>query len=220
MKNTFKAITIGVALIGAISVAGAITYPSSGTVTISNTDYDGGSNPGLQGGEFGADITGYDRFYTFCIEYSQYMDLGSTYSYSLSLAADSTNNTISKGTAYLFAKFAKGSLYARSLDGDTGTHDQNAGYLQKAVWYLEDNVGPNYSDIGSNPFVTMVTGIYGTLEAAKADASVDMGVRVMNLTIGETSYQDVLIYVPDSGTTLGLLGFCLTVLAIVRRRTS
>lgn len=216
MKNTFKAM-LAVAALGIASTVSAISIPSTGTVKISNTPYDGGQNPGLQGGEYKAEIAGFDAFYTFCVERDSTINTGQSYSYSLSMVKDEDGGPLTKGTAYLYKKFVQGTLYPRLEDGDTGLHDMYAGQLQAAIWYLGGQVGAGFKYIAGNPFLAMVASEFGGAEFDAASA--DMGVRVMNLfDANGNQIQDVIVYVPDSGMTLALLGLGVSAIALVRRR--
>ncbi|EDY80520.1 hypothetical protein VDG1235_134 [Verrucomicrobiia bacterium DG1235] len=222
MNKLVKTI-IAVASLGVASVASAALIPATGTVHLENTPYDGGTGSyNIGGGEFEATIAGFGTFYTFCVEIKQSIDLPGDYDYTTSNTVDSQVDPISKVTAYLYELFAKGSLYARTLNA---AHDEIAGFLQAAIWILEDEdfsgkkqiAKDKFFNVATNPFILQVVSKYGTLAGAKADD--DQGkVKVLNLTIGSDKYQDVLVYVPDSGTTLALLGLGLAGLALARRR--
>ncbi|EDY80490.1 hypothetical protein VDG1235_104 [Verrucomicrobiia bacterium DG1235] len=222
MKNAIKTL-VALATLTSATALNAALIPSSGTVHMENTSYDGGvGSYNIGGGEFEATIAGFGTFYTFCMEIDQSIVLPEDYDYSLSNSVDVNGDVISKGTAYLFELFTKGALYARTLDA---AHDEFAGFLQAAIWILEDEdfsakkqiAKDKFFNVATNPFIADVVAKFGSLLGAKADD--DQGkVKVMNLTIGGTEYQDVLVYVPDSGTTLVFLGFGLAGLALVRRR--
>ncbi len=223
MKLAIKSL-LAVAALGAASLSNAALIPASGKVTIQDTTFDGGSGTlNIGGGEFQANIAGYAPFYTFCLEIEEDIDFGVEFDYTLSNAADSQGDRISKGTAMLFELFTKGKLYDRSLDA---AHEESAGYLQAAIWVLENEVfGPHVSvtasakffNVATNPYLNKAIAAFGSLANAQMDD--DLGkVKAMNLTIGNTQYQDVLVYVPDSGATLALLGLGLVGLAAVRRR--
>ena len=229
MKNSLKSL-VAVAALGLVSVANAAMIPASGTIYLENTPYDGG----LDGGEFKGTISGFGDIYTFCLELNQQIALPGTYKFTSSNAVDSNGDVISKGTAYLYQGFVAGSLFDRngtlgntSAGGDktdvsTNSHDFNAGLLQAALWFLEDEVDGGWDKAATfltgNPFIAAAINKFGSLAGAKADYTGDK-VAVLNVkTLGGSKRQDVIISVPDSGATLALLGFGLTVLAIVRRR--
>lgn len=211
MKNTIKTLLVAAALGGA-SIANAVSIPTTGTVHLENTAFDGD----LIGGEFEAQIIpGGDIFYTFCVEKEVHLNLPGTYSYALSNATDALpNDPISAGTAYLYEKFINGSLYSRDLDAQ---HDINAGLLQVAIWYLEDEVNQYFTGVAGNIYLTDAYAEFVNEAGAKANDTKGT-VKIMNITIGAEKYQDVLVYVPDSGTTLALLGLALAGLAIGRRQ--
>lgn len=223
IMNKIAKSLLAIAALGAASLANAALIPSSGSVTVENTPYDGGNGSfNIGGGEFEATVAGYGSFYTFCVEIKEAIVLPDTYDYSLSSSVDSQVDNISKGTAYLYEKFVKGGLYARTLDA---AHDEAAGFLQAAIWMLEDEDFSSLSglaiakffDVATNPFIGQVVSAFGTLADAKMDD--DLGkVKVMNLTQGSAQFQDILVYVPDSGTTLALLGLALGGIAVARRR--
>lgn len=211
MKNALKTL-LAVAALGAASIANAALIPSNGSVTIYDTPWDGN----LVGGEYRGEVGDFD-FYTFCLEKGEPLGtLPGTFDYTLGDAVDIDGDVLSRGSAYLYKKFVQGSLYSRTEDA---AHDSMAGALQAAIWYLEGEVGANYVFVPGNAFLAIVEGVYGSIAAAKADNDDVQGVRVMTLTRNGEQYQDVIVYVPDSGATLALLGLGLTGLALVRRRS-
>ncbi len=211
MKNTLKLI-IAASVLGLSSVAQATILPSSGTVSIVGTNYDGVTNIG--GGEFEAKIAGFGTFYTFCMEHEESIGLPGVYDYKLSSSVDSHPDNVSKGTAYLYELFVKGDLYARTLNA---AHDLNAGYLQAAIWLLEDEVTYGFTYTVGNPYLQMVASKFGSLAAGRVDDNMGR-VQVLNLTLDGVRQQDVLVYVPDSGTTLALFGLGLSCLALIGRK--
>lgn len=222
MKLTFNLI-LAASAVSLATMANAALYPSSGTVTMENTSFDGGTGSyNIGGGEFQATIAGgYAPFYTFCTEIGEEIEFGVPLQYTTSYLADSQGDHISKGTAYLYEMFVKGKLYDRTLDD---VHDEMAGYLQAAIWVLADEdfssksalAKAKFFNVATNPFIGKVVGLFGSLAGAKADD--DKGrVKVMNLTLNGEEKQDVLVYVPDSGATIALLGLALSGLALAGR---
>ena len=149
------------------------------------------------GGEFtltaSGSLTG--TFQTFCIEQGEYLSDNTTYNYVINSAAVQGGvggpdpDPISKGTAYLFYNFAKGTLAGYDYTGTTKTQE-----LQNAIWYLEQEIG----NPGTNQFLTAVYGLYqrGFAEAS-ADAGGLFGVAVLNLSkAGSPFAQDVLVRNP------------------------
>ncbi len=220
MKNT-KKIALIVAALSFGSFAQAIIAPA-GMVNIDNTEWDGGPDNGIGGGEFVANSPGglFDSFITFCLEKTtaiQYNDVN----YSLSNNANNggPGDVISQGTAWLYRKFLAGSLYDRTEDA---AHDNYAGLLQAAIWYLEDEVTPAHPSVGpflvANPFLAAANAEFGGNEKDDYTGST---VRVMNLVSKEGKYlQDQLVYVPDSGATLAMTLLGLAGLVAMRRKFS
>lgn len=231
-------------LIGASSAAGG-----AATLTISATPYSNGN--GLGGGEFSVvsstlSNAGYSALVTtgfapgalqtFCLEYGEPFSSGSSYSYVAGNAATlggggavAGSDPISSGTAWLYAQFATGQLggYSYALGGGR-TASNNL--LQVAFWYLEDETasisGYGAYDPNTNPFLVATIGQFGSIGAAKADATNSYGTAVLNLTSGQVHKQSQLYFVlppgalgvPDAGATAGLFGLALLAMAGARRR--
>lgn len=172
-------------------------------------------------------------FQTFCLEYSESISLNTTYNYTVSTAAyaggggasgSPLNDPISIGTAYLYSLFATGGLAPFGYDYANGSNngtrrEASAAQLQNAFWYLENE--RSLAEIGgSNAFVTLAINQFGgTLAGARADNNNAYGVRVLNLTTNLGGLkQSQLVYVPDGGATLVLLGLGLSGLALLRRK--
>ncbi|MHB1307461.1 MAG: VPDSG-CTERM sorting domain-containing protein [Limisphaerales bacterium] len=184
-------------------------------------------------------------FESFCLEYNEYLEQGRLYSATVGLGAIgggrggavNGQDLISSGTAWLYSQFARGTLadyiYTPLGDGpNIGGYDgrkDSAKQLQQAIWFLEDEI--SLSNTGSNLFLKQVLSQFGDLTTAKADSKpYEFGVAVLNLkadVAGQTytqnysnggNAQSQLIYVPDGGTTLLLLGMGMGGLAMVSRR--
>jgi hypothetical protein len=165
-------------------------------------------------------------FGTFCVEGNEYFVPGADYNVKINDRAINGGlysptpgyDIISQGTAYLYKQFAKGSL-ANFTYNDAAS----ALALQKIIWWLEGEIdgwdlGP--WDISGNPFVSVLLneGGFADLDAAKVDYTGNE-VRVMNLVDSNGGFhQDQLVYVPEGGWTLSLLGAGLLVVAALRRR--
>ncbi|MDQ8201090.1 VPDSG-CTERM sorting domain-containing protein [Pelagicoccus enzymogenes] len=219
MNNTLKALFAAVTLAGA-SLAQAVSIPSSGVADVSETPYSANG-----GGEFLVEVSGYDSFYTFCVQRYETLSslLDGTFNYTIS---DSTSvgthvktapiNILSAGTVYLYRQFVAGALYDL---GDAVSRKANSISLQKAIWELEGEGAGLGQNAGNNSFLSTVYGMFGEL-GAKAD-SADKTVKVMQLWDAQgNDLQDVLVYVPDSGSTLALLGLGFVSFALIRRRVA
>ncbi len=202
MKNTIK-LLLAVAALGAATMAQAISIPSTGSVKLSQTGVDGG----LEAGAFKAEV-GTETFYTFCVQRDALIGVPGTFSYVLSNETKA-GVALTEGTAYLFKKFSLGQLF--SIEP---ANSALAGAFQLAVWYFQGEA--TALEVAGNTFVGMAVGLLG---GSAMDAYAGTEVRVMQLTnVRGKAVQDQLVYVPDSGATLALLGLGLAAMAIARRR--
>ncbi len=174
------------------------------------------------------------RFWTFCMESTEYFQSGRTYNGVASSTTDSKSGAdpLSVGTAYLYEQFALGQL--DSLVSGFSYDNSGGLRLQKMIWWLENEAGGTKD----NAMWTLLDSTFGN-EAL--DTYTGSSVGVLNLTkyVGPggdnlaSSYgafrQDQLVFwgspqpgpsgspVPDGGTTLALLGLSLGGLGICRR---
>ncbi|MDQ8201089.1 VPDSG-CTERM sorting domain-containing protein [Pelagicoccus enzymogenes] len=217
MKNILKSL-LAVAAIAGATVAQAVSIPPAGSVDLSGTPYSASG-----GGEFLAEVAGYPSFYTFCVQRYETLtsELPGTFDYTIASTtsvgthpSSIPNNTIKEGTSYLYRMFLAGTLYDL---GDVVSRKANSISLQKAIWELQGVGAGLGQNAGNNVFLGMVYGLFGEA-GAKATTS-DVTVKVMRIwgPQGE-DLQDVLVYVPDSGATLALLGLGLAGLMVARRR--
>ena len=229
-----------------IGVAGVLFATNSfasydGSLTLSQGPYSYGN-----GGEFTAVTTGLGTFQTFCIEYNEEFGPGNTYDYNKNTGAvvggagvDATDahtglpmDNISLGTAWLYSQFRAGTL---TLDTGSGSYfnanrQLNAGELQQAIWFLEnENGGVN------NGYVSLAeTALGKTLAQIQADSNGKYGVIALNLFNGPYSTsvqgpngqtynlnQDQLDVVPEPTTVLAgallLLPFGASTLRVLRK---
>jgi hypothetical protein len=154
-------------------------------------------------------------FGTFCVETDEYFSPGSIYNAALnSQALQGGSNTnsgdaISMGTAYLCSQFVAGNLAGYAYGDVSSALD-----LQNAIWSLEDEGGAYLTAA----YISLLTGQFGSLSEAKKDYE-GSAVKVMNLTDPNGGlHQDQLVYVPDGGWTVALLGIGLLGLCLVRCR--
>jgi hypothetical protein len=233
------------------SLAGVMAAPSlfasfttDGTVTMNYGTYYSGS-----GGEFKAVTSGLGTFLTFCIEESEYFTPGDSYSYKINTGAVAGGgdaapksvdpntglpmDNISIGTAYLYSQFRNGGIVVSS--------DAQAGELQNAIWFLEDEGGS--LSVGIDTLLTGALGAGGAGDVNwKKDSDGAYGVVALNLFDGPPeggSYnneftapdgtkhflnQDMLGIVPEPTTILAgvllLLPFGASTLRILRRKTA
>jgi hypothetical protein len=223
-------------------VAALAAPATAGQVTFSGSTYASGV-----GGEFtftvlsGLDISHYamgttsnvsnpPSFQTFCLEENEYIQQG--YTYNFGALSDSamqggvggpSPDPISIGTAWLYSQFAQGTLAGYNYGADRTT---SAGLLQNAIWWLENEGGG-----APNSFVAAAETALGLTDiTVKLDAGTNnYGVYALNLQnvdgegCADGNYpgpncQSQLVYVPDGGTTLMLLGGALMGLGALRRK--
>ncbi len=127
---------------------------------------------------------------------------------------------ISQGTAWLYERFARGTLDYDYTAGPgpvgQGRRD-DAAALQLAIWWLEDEA---VSDQSANKYVVEAQTFFSG-KAKDDNAPAGFGVGVLNVTVDGkpgVDYQDVLILVPDGGLTVGLLGLGMLLLGGIRRK--
>ncbi len=209
--------------ITAVCVAGAMVAPRAfayvgldGTINFGSSAYENGT-----GGEFNAVTTPFGSspdlgsFPTFCIEDSENISAppSGPYTYTINPGAVAggagayaidphtglTMDNISIGTAWLFSQFAAGTLTLDDGSGGAGSYFganryNNAGELQQAFWYLEDENGGV-----DNGYVALAESALSTdLNGVKADSGGAYGVVALNLFNPDGSLaQDQLAVVPE-----------------------
>jgi hypothetical protein len=199
-------------------------YSSLATFTMTS----GSSGYSLPGGDGAGSIgdtpfVGQTGFETFCLEDQVDFYVGQSYNYTIGYAIQQTNGSLTAGAAWLYEQFATGQLSGYDYSDDSA-HLTDAGELQSTLWYLQgEPADPSvFPNDASDPFTTLVENHFGGgaagLAAAQAtitSASNDpYDVEVLELSNSSGIAQDQLIYtgpahVPDSATTLGLLGISL-----------
>lgn len=229
---------------------------TAGTITI---DYDPTSYSATNGGEFkvtefsggglptqgsGVQVSG-GYYQSFCLEYSERIDAGVQYNWTVSDTAREGGGSVAKGasqdslgwgdaldarTAYLYTQFWNGTLSWTTSAGVLHDYDYTLGSgrvasataLQQAIWYIENE--QSLSDIGGSDSE-------GYRMVVAAQSAIDSGawaglgnVRVLNLTTSSGGFaQDQLIMVPLPPAALaglGLLGGLAAFGIWRRRRTS
>jgi hypothetical protein len=219
----------------AAGLAGALAAPNlfaytglDGTITFGPSTYQNGL-----GGEFNAITTGLGSFPTFCLEDAEFISQppSGPYTYTINTGAvlggdgggganaidpntGLAMDNISRGTAWLFSQFAAGTL---TLDTGSGSYfdanrPANAGELQQAIWYLEDE-----NNGVANGYVSLAETALGTdLNGIKADSNGEFGVFALNLFDADGNLAQDQLAVPEP-TTAGCFLLGLGALAFIQR---
>jgi hypothetical protein len=193
---------------------------------------------GLDGGTFGAgpikidgpDLDSATDFLTFCLEINEFITINTPFYVRI---ADETRNggaggavngadPLDQRTALLYSRFLTGTL-GPLYTGDTVSKDG----LQLAIWRIEEEVKRDANGVYRRSDTNASIGNLAKFQ--KADAFYDMalaadsfyGMRVMQLWQNADftgNRQDLLIFVPEGASTLGVLLLGLTVVGAVRSR--
>jgi len=170
-------------------------------------------------------VAGQVGFQSFCLEYHEGLS-GQPFDAYLNTKAvyggvGPAGDPISIGTALLYKWFATGTLPGYNYTPGLG-REASAKELQEAIWWLEDEITL------SNPLANTFLALLGDPWAAKADYDPNTAgftVRVLNMYVGgsdpndpNNKRQDILVYLPDGGMTLILMGGGLLGLALIRRK--
>ncbi len=172
-------------------------------------------------------------FESFCIEFNEHVSIPGTYQAVVNPAgaiaggvSGGNPDPISLGTAWLYYRFATGSLGGYNYTPGVG-REISAGMLQNALWYLEGEISLASAGgvgLGGNDFLNAVVTQFGSLGSAAADNNGTYLVSALNLysfnsATGQwENAQDQLILVPDGGSVLLLLGFGLSAIGLYARK--
>lgn len=170
------------------------------------------SNHSPTGGEFLLTPSEGSPFNTFCIERDQYITVGGTYAYLISDSADSGNDPISIGTAWLYNQFRLGTLTGYGLD--------QQGHLQNAIWYLEGELTEGQINRSDYEYVKLARNSLPLGTDVFSDADGAFGVVVWNLydRCGGPAQSQLGFGVPDGGSTLAMAGMGLAGILTFRRK--
>jgi hypothetical protein len=159
---------------------------------------------------------------TFCLERGERMPEGWV-SADLGTAAvlggygGGSPDPISIGTAWLYKQFAEGNLPGYDYNPGAG-RATSARALQETIWWLEheqNDPGP------TNPFRNLVLNKFDDPSKNYTDVNPNFRILVVNPWVNDPAQgakQSYVLYLPDGGMTLTLLGGCLLGLGMVRRR--
>jgi hypothetical protein len=160
-------------------------------------------NHSTDAGEFIMTPNSGPTFDTFCVELSQYVTIGNTYTYVVSPESDGGIHgpaPVALGTAWLYENFLN-----NTLSGFTGTFG-NQTDLQNAIWYFQGEL----SSLSGDPYVALADAAVGGNTAALANGNGAYGIDIWNLYNPDGSEaQSQLGSVPEHGTMLVSLAMLL-----------
>lgn len=239
MKKYSLRFTLGLA--AATFALSAMAVPVPVTVTRVSGYYTGNggeftilgspwANPNHYSAKTLVTLGGVTGFQSFCVELNEF--IGGTRFAELNTGAvhggkgGGDPDPLSIGAAWLYKQFAEGNLLGYDYTPGPG-REASAMALQDTIWWLEDEIG---GPAPVNLFTALLVTKFGSAAAAKVNydpTTAGFRVAVLNMwgkdTItGGVDYnapkQDMLVYLPDGGLTIALLGCGLLGLAALRRK--
>ena len=158
-------------------------------------------------------LVGQEYFQTFCIQTAVYFYPGESYTAT-------TADSITLGTAWLYSKFAAGTLSGNGYNYTNGSGRMtSAGALQQAIWFFQSQSGG-----AANSYVTAAETALGGTSAAFSESSGAYGVAGFDLTdaYGVAAQEQLFIAVPEATTIIAgallLLPFGVSTLRILRKQ--
>jgi len=203
MKSFARALTVLVIVAGTSGIVLGVP-----TIKIQGGPYQAGSGgefmitvmtPGIPGNAVGK------TYPSFCIERNEYIRLGKTYYAVVSTKARKGGaggphpDPLDPRTAWLYNEFLNGTLPGYDFEDDDIGRKTSAAALQKAIWYLEE-------EISSVPSGSLAESFVQLAEASDWYQSGQIGnIRVLNLyrdSSLQCRAQDQLVRLPVPGAFL------------------
>lgn len=224
-----KIITLGMtmAFLAGLS-ANAITVNVTAIAGYSQTaPTDGGEfniSPVIGGG-YSPKVIVNGGFETFCMDRNGTIVVPGTYNATINTSGTSLiGNTLTTGSAWLYQQFAAGTLAGYNYTPGVN-RAAFATVLQQALWNLGNGQYGGPAGTLNNVFVNAAVANFGSIAGATAFTTGNaFDVAILNLSHlaadGRTVIQDQPMFtlLPDGGTTLMLMGFGFSSLALISRK--
>jgi hypothetical protein len=223
------AVLVGVTMLPTTAQATAIN--TGDVITVVSVDGTLGGGPfGIDGPDAGPALPA--DFMTFCLELDESVVPNASYYVKISNAAEDGGlagpnpDPISEETAYLYSSFILNALGAFGYTNDQDSKDA----LQLAIWFFEDEAvkqGPSYVRNNGLGQVLGNANVWSKADSlvSAANTNAQLGnfydVQVMQLwttpllnldpknfdanSTNDTNAQDMLVFVPEGGSTLAVL---------------
>jgi hypothetical protein len=208
-----------------LSLLAAVAVSATSAFAASTVVFSHNSETGTLAGSFTASTSDIGVRKTFCIEKNESLATGVTYNYTLGDAAQAGGagggvspivggkDYLSLGSAWLIRQYALGILTGYNYGTSTTSNK-----LQNAFWMLEGEINWNP---GANSFVQLAQAALGGSLLNNAYGAFGGKVMTVWATNSRNPYrQDMVVFVPDTASTVALLGLALSAVAFVARRRS